>query len=177
MTADPRYLETLWNVASACFLQMTVSAGAGEARLLIAQERDLAWCLESVAQAIAISPDDDPRIASYQAWMASNFDAWTGDQVTTLGVNNLYGMNYTGMNTLGYTFAYNGGAGSGTAYGDCEISSFMQDFWMAAIGYARDLQAFPDTTAAADLAAYEAHLDGARIKTLGGSGAKRLLLR
>ena len=171
MTADPRYLETMWDTASSCFLSIQNTAGSGESRIPNIQERAIAWCITSVAQAIALSPDDDPRIASYQDWMGYLFSVWAGDQYHDLPCNDVYGMSYAGMNTFGYTFSYDGGCGPDTAYDDCKISSFMQDFWLIALSNARDLQAFPDTTAAADLAAYEAHLAGARVKTLGGSGA------
>ena len=80
MTADPRYLETMWDIASSCYLSLQDANGHGEARAMNIQERGISWCLTSVAQAIALSPDDDPRIASYQAWMANSFDEWTSDQ-------------------------------------------------------------------------------------------------
>jgi hypothetical protein len=71
------------------------------------------------------------------------------------------------MNTSGMFFTYS--AGSGTAYGNGDISSFMFDFWVTAMGEAKDLHVLTgsDETSLDTMIAW---MGKATVGMLGGDG-------
>ena len=92
--------------------------------------RGAAWALRTLAQATAITPDDDDVLRTeFVNSVTENINYYYGRYITVQG------------NTLGLTQPYS----SYDASGPWTSASWMEDFFTAAWGYTKDLQVFNPT--------------------------------
>jgi hypothetical protein len=138
------YLLTGWNyfmeetqlLAATNFLKQSDnkrlnSKGVFETSAGTNTTRGAAWALRTLAQAAAITPDDDVLHTEFVTSVTENINYYYGRYITIQG------------NTLGLTEPYS----SYDATGPWTSASWMEDFLTAAFGYTKDLQVFNPTVA------------------------------
>ncbi len=128
LTADYEHYETMQLQASVCWAFSSSSQGSGTSRMLLNQERAVAWQLRTLGQLVGIAPTSDLTAGGF----AQDASALLAYQYTTHQASitgkpaNMTGKGF--LNSYGYPY----GAGG--------VAPWMTDFWVAANGHISELE-------------------------------------
>lgn len=161
------FMEELQFAAALSYLKNTdstrnFSAGVFQSHAGANTTRGAAWAIRTLAQALCITPDNDPLRAEFSSSLAANVDFYHATYVAQK--NNPYGI----VRPYG-----NYAAGSGAWY----ESAWMQDFFTAAIGYTIDLAPPLPAATLGRLSAFFAWKAQSIIGRLGGTADTDYLYR
>jgi hypothetical protein len=155
LTGDAWYLETLAMGASANYLYMSSTRGAGVDRVMRhTQVRGTAWMVRTVGAYAAIAPDGDEVAADYRVWLERG----------GYGYFARVGPSDPAASPIGYVFTI------GAPNGPLTIPPWMQHFWIAVNGFVWDLEPGLSAAGTADHLAVRDFMYRAAVGILGPGG-------